>query len=33
MKKNAIFGQLMQLLSRREFKKIVDSYNGDKYIV
>lgn len=31
MKKNTIFGQIVQLLSRREFKKIVDSYNGDKY--
>lgn len=31
MRKNTIFGQLVQLLSRREFKKIVDSYQSDKY--
>jgi hypothetical protein len=31
LKKNTIFGQLVHLLSRREFKKIVDSHNGDKY--
>lgn len=31
MKKNTIFGQLVHLLSHREFKKIVDSYDGDKY--
>jgi len=31
LRKNTIFGQIVQLLSRREFKKIVKSYNGDKY--
>ena len=31
MNKNTIFGQIVQLLSRREFRKIVNSYNGDKY--
>lgn len=31
MRKNTIFGQLVQLLSQRQFKRIVDSYDGDKY--
>ena len=31
MRKNTIFGQLVHLLSRREFKKIVDKHGGDKY--
>lgn len=31
MKKNTIFGQIVHLLSHREFKNIVDSYDGDKY--
>ncbi|HEX9060735.1 MAG TPA: IS4 family transposase [Clostridia bacterium] len=31
MKKNTIFGQIVQLLSREEFSKIVRAYNTDKY--
>jgi hypothetical protein len=31
LRKNTIFGQLVQLLSQRKFKKIVDAYDGDKY--
>ena len=31
MRKNTIFAQLVQLLSKKEFKKIVDSHDGDKY--
>lgn len=31
MRKNTIFGQIVQLLSRKEFTKIVFAYNGDKH--
>ena len=31
MRKNTIFNQIMQLLSRQEFRKIVEKHNGDKY--
>jgi hypothetical protein len=31
MRVNTIFGQIVQLLSRREFKKIVKSFKGDYY--
>lgn len=32
MRKNTIFGQIVQLLSKKAFRNIVKSYNGDKYI-
>lgn len=31
MRKNTIFGQIVQLLSQRKFKRIVNVYDGDKY--
>lgn len=31
MRKNTIFGQIVQLLSRNDFRKIVLAYNGDKH--
>ena len=32
MRRNTIFNQIVQLLSRYEFKKIVDRYDGDRYV-
>ena len=32
MSKNTVFGQIVQLLSRREFQKIVSRCDGDKHI-
>jgi hypothetical protein len=31
LKQNTIFNQIVQLLSRRDFKNIVSAYDGDKY--
>ena len=31
MRRNTVFGQIMQLLSQREFRRIVAIYDGDKY--
>ncbi len=31
MRGNTIFGQIVQLLSRQKFRRIVESYDGDKY--
>jgi len=31
LRKNTIFGQIVQLLSQRKFRRIVNAYDGDKY--